>query len=159
MVTSCAGWFSPAGAWYDHLAVADVHVGGAVGREHEARVGERILGITEGEDAVVAGEIELLQIDGVGGVDVGIAGAAVEAAAAALEVHHQLGGIAGPHQELVGRAVGAHGVPGRLDGVPSGLEPVQVGDGRQLRRWRGGGLAPGESEQAGHGRGEGGREQ
>ena len=124
------------------VAVADVHVGGAVGREHEARVRERILGVGEREDAVVAGEIELLQVDGVGGLDVGIAGAAVEAAAAALEVHHQLGGIAGTHQELVGRAVGAGGGPAGSMVFHPGWSPARSATGGGSGGGAGAGLHP-----------------
>ncbi len=126
--------------------VAEVHIAGAVGHEHEGPVGKRVGGIVEVEDAAGAGRV----VFGAAGdlVAAGVEGAAlgVEAGPAALEIEHDLGGVGFADPEAPVAAVGAHAVvtagdlfPDRLGGACAVRGIVVIGgrgfDGGVVRRF------------------------
>ena len=113
-----------------------MNVAGAVGHEDEAVVGERVLGMVEGGNAVgraffgvgaARGAHFLDRGHRVGRFTLGVAGFGIPAAAATLEVEDELGRIAGADEEPERRAVGARRVPTWRDRVPAFL---QIGEGR-----------------------------
>lgn len=136
--------------------VAEVDVGGAVGDEDGAMVGEGVFGVGLVEDAGVPGGVVGFGIDSrvVGGGHLQITDLAEPASAAALEVDQQLVGVAGFGEEGVRRAV-------RADRLAAGFDEVPAGSKRGGGIFRGrclGLLAGGEGEEedegsSGHGSG------